>query len=61
MRDIDDCIPARAFLGRASSDLMKIVLADRDRLLEEIYELHRFKALAVDLIECQSGGREGGR
>jgi hypothetical protein len=37
-------------------NLAQELLADRDRLLEEIYELRRFKALAVDLIECQSSG-----
>jgi hypothetical protein len=41
--------------------LIEEILADRDRLLEEIYELRKFKSLAVDLIECQSGGRVGGR
>ena len=36
------------------SNLYKDVLTDRDRLLEEIYELRRFKTLAIDLIECMS-------
>lgn len=47
MNDIDDCIPAGAFLGRVAADL----LADRDRLLEEIYELRKYKTAALDLIE----------
>jgi hypothetical protein len=42
-------------------NLAQELLADRDRLLEEIYELRRFKALSVELIECQSSGREAGR
>lgn len=42
-----------------ASDLYKDVLTDRDRLLEEIYELRRFKALAIDLIECMSRSETG--
>jgi hypothetical protein len=50
---------ARQFLAAGqipAQVLAQEILADRDRLLEEIYELRRFKALAVDLIECQSSG-----
>jgi hypothetical protein len=39
--------------------LYEDVLTDRDRLLEEIYELRRFKALAIDLIECMSRSEAG--
>jgi hypothetical protein len=42
-------------------NLAQEILADRDRLLEEIYELRRFKATTIDLIECQSSGREAGQ
>lgn len=35
-------------------NLAQELLADRARLLEEIYELRKYKAAALDLIECQS-------
>ena len=37
--------------------LIEELLADRDRMMDEIHELRRFKANAIELIECQNSVR----